>query len=119
MSCDFIVFYKICVEYEDENKTRKLFEYELDDTVEERYWNIDDRDHRTESICDFYERALEDKIYCVERALENLSKQDIYKHKMWMCDQYKKQNYLSLISKNNIKEDSVIAIWKQPDYQML
>jgi hypothetical protein len=119
MTCDFLIYYKICVDYEDENKIRKLFEYNVENSIEERYWVIHDRNYEYETVCDYYDRVEEEKMYYVDRALERLKPINIYKNKTWICDQYKKANYQSLISKNNIKEDSVIAIWKQGDYQMV
>ena len=116
--CDFVVFYKICIAYEDENKNSKLFEYVLDNTVEERYWSIDPRNNQYESLCDYYDRVEEDKHYFIDRALQNLPKQDIYKNNTWICDVYKKHNYLTLISQNKINENSVKTIWKQADYHM-
>lgn len=116
--CDFVVFYKICIAYEDENKTPQLLEYELENTVKEGYWNINTRDHYFESLCDYYDRVEEDKHRAIERALQQLSNETIYKNNTWFCDVYKKQNYLTLMNQNKISEDSVLAIWKQPDYYM-
>ena len=114
--CEFLIFYKICAEYEDENKNVKLFEYELENTVQERFITLDSRDYYRESLCDYYDRLEEDKHYFIDRALESMPKQNIYKNNTWLCDVYKKQNFLSLLSKNKIYESSVRAVWKQADY---
>ncbi len=115
MGCDFYTFYKVCIQYNKDDK-HEVVEHILEETRDRHDWYECERDEDFEELTDFYERQHEERMEQVGRILDNYKTTVIYKDTTWQCITSAKEKYQYLLKKYGISENSVVKIWREGDY---
>lgn len=113
---DFYTYYKICIEYNKDNK-KELVIQDLLETKKYGEWVECLRDwDNNESLNDFYERQEEERHQQINEQLLKFPRTQLYKDGTWIQGGLNKDKYMAILKSKNISLYSLIAIWKEGDY---
>jgi hypothetical protein len=116
MGYDFYTYYKLCIEYKDDNDMA-MFTHKFDDERERHDWWEVERDEDFEEWDVYHKRLVETHKRQIEYIYEmHYPRVDLCCNGLWKCLPSAKSKYLTIAAEEAIPAESIVNVWKEGDY---